>query len=119
MAVSLSFLTVLGCTSDGDTQSGPQAVPPSANSQKGTNDAVSDELPQIDGLDAAKAVKRLTTQGLEVDLSALDRWERKYARQRVQGYYMSHPRVVVSAYAVGDSRVSILAVKCPAPLEAC
>ena len=76
-------------------------------------EARTDDVPDIRGVDLAKAVELLQDEGLKADLSALNRVERGYGRQLINGYYQSHPRVVVVAYVLRGSTVAIEKVKCP------
>ena len=69
-------------------------------------------VPDIGGVDLAKAVKRLRDAGLRIDMSSLTRIERSYGRQLVAGYYQSHPRVVVVSYAVDRNTVFVTDVDC-------
>ena len=75
-------------------------------------EARTDDVPDIRGVDLAKAVKLLQDEGLKADLSGLNRVERGYGRQLINGYYQSHPRVVVVGYVLRGSTVVIEKVKC-------
>ncbi len=78
------------------------------------------QVPDIHGVDLAKAIKRLQEEGLVADLSSLSRVERGYGRQLIKGYYQSHPQVVVVDYAlIGPKTVLIERVDCPSQGRVC
>ena len=115
MSLTLAAVTLAGCTADGDepgtSLSSPEKTKPGASSPR---------IPDIQGVDLARAIKRLQDEGLIADLSRLHRTARSYGRQLIEGYYQSHPRVVVVDYALSGSKtVLIERVDCPSGRQTC
>ena len=115
MSLTLAAVTLVGCTSNDDEPG------TSLSSSEETKPRVgSPRVPDIQGVDLAKAIKRLRGVGLIADVSRLHRTARSYGRQLIEGYYQSHPRVVVVDYALSDSKtVLIERVACPSGRQTC
>lgn len=115
VSLALATIALAGCTS-GSEERGIS----SSSSEIPIPQSSSPQVPDIQGVDLAKAVKKLQDEGMRADMSSLSRVERGYGRQLIKGYYQSHPQVVVVDYALGGSEtVLIERVDCPGERQGC
>lgn len=109
LSLMLASIALASCTSESEEPGISRSSP-----EKPTQGLSSPQVPDILGLDLAKAVKKLQAAGVTVNMSSLNRIERSYGRQLIKGYWQSHPRVVVVDYTVSDPKmIFIERVACP------